>query len=58
MAIIADLYSSPSAESVERFYESIKGFREWGSAETPWPVQFMMDSELNWVEGSTPVDDL
>jgi predicted nucleotidyltransferase len=58
MAIIADLYASPTAENVERFYESIKGFREWSSAETPWPVQFMMDSELNWTEGSTPVDDL
>jgi len=23
-----------------------------------WPAQFMLDSELNWVDGRTPVDDL
>jgi hypothetical protein len=26
--------------------------------EFSWPAQFMFESELNWLEGDTPVDDL
>jgi hypothetical protein len=36
----------------------VKNFRPWIDGEFNWPTQFMFDSELNWLDGKTPVDDL
>lgn len=58
LASIERLYENPSGESVQQFYELVKGFREWDTSGTFWPVQFMLDSELNWQTGTTSVDDL
>jgi len=58
MPAILALYADPSAEAIGRFYELVKGFREWDSSGVFWPVQFMADSELNWLDGPAPVDDL
>jgi len=55
---IETLYQETSAENVRRFYELVKGYRDWGVPETGWPAQFMLDSELNWLTGAAPVDDL
>jgi predicted nucleotidyltransferase len=54
---IDDLTGRPSPDSVGRFYELVKGWRDWGLAE-PWPAVFMADSETNWLDGHTPIDDL
>lgn len=49
----------PSRENVEALYEAVKNFRPWIADPTfNWPTQFMLDSELNWLKGQTPVDDL
>lgn len=48
----------PTKENVDRFYKIVKEWREWGEHPDRWPAQFMLDSELNWVDGQTPVDDL
>jgi hypothetical protein len=58
MVLIDALLLDPNAEAVKAFYESVKGYRTWETAETSWPNQFMLDSELNWKNGETPVDDL
>ncbi len=58
MARIADLYASPSADHVKAFYETIVSFRTWNSGGASWPVQFVADSELNWLDGPPPIDDL
>lgn len=58
MSAILALYADPSAEAIGRFYELVKGFRDWDSSGVFWPVQFMADSELNWLNGPAPVDDL
>jgi hypothetical protein len=58
LASIESLYQDTSAENVRQFYELVKGFRDWGILETAWPAQFMLDSELNWQAGATPIDDL
>jgi hypothetical protein len=58
LACIENLYQTPSAENAEFFYELIKNFRDWPILEKGWPAQFMLDSELNWQTGATPVDDL
>ena len=42
---------SPSPERVEQIRVQL-------GLDQPWPVQFMHDSELNWLAGHTPIDDL
>jgi predicted nucleotidyltransferase len=58
MACIQTLTESPTAENIEAFYEKVKTFQPWSDNPYSWPVQFMLDSELNWLDGRTPVDDL
>jgi hypothetical protein len=55
---IEEAYAQPSATSVDRFYETVKNFRAWETSDTYWPNQFMLDSELNWLSGNIPIDDL
>ena len=55
---IHQLNAVPSLENVESLYEMVKKFRPWIEGEFSWPTQFMFDSELNWMDGKTPVDDL
>lgn len=58
LACIQNLNESPTAENIQSFYEKIKTFRAWSDNPYGWPAQFMLDSELNWLDGRTPVDDL
>jgi predicted nucleotidyltransferase len=58
MSCIKALTESASAANIEAFYENVKTFQLWGDDPSRWPVQFMLDSELNWMGGNTPVDDL
>jgi predicted nucleotidyltransferase len=58
MACIQTLTESPTAENIESFYEKVKTFQPWSDNPYSWPAQFMLDSELNWMDGTTPVDDL
>ena len=58
MDCIQTLTESPSAETIEIFYQRVKTFQPWSDTPYNWPVQFLLDSELNWMEGKTPVDDL
>lgn len=46
------------SENIEALYEKVKAFQPWIEGEFSWPTQFMFDSELNWLDGKTPVDDL
>jgi predicted nucleotidyltransferase len=58
MACIQELAESPTAETIEAFYETVKSFQPWSDNPYHWPVQFLLDSELNWMDEKTPVDDL
>ena len=58
MACIQTLTESPTVENIEAFYEKVKTFQAWEEDPYRWPVQFLLDSELNWMDGKTPVDDL
>jgi predicted nucleotidyltransferase len=58
LELIESLHADASRENVQRFYETVKGFREWETPGGSWPNQFMIDSELNWLDGTTPIDDL
>jgi predicted nucleotidyltransferase len=58
MASIEALTRSANPGTVEAFYENVRSFQPWGDNAYSWPAQFMLDSELNWMDGKTPVDDL
>lgn len=58
MTCIQSLSGSPITENIEAFYEKVKTFQPWSDTPYSWPAQFMLDSELNWLDGRTPVDDL
>jgi hypothetical protein len=58
MMCIQALTEAPNAETIEAFYEKVKTFQPWSEDPYHWPVQFLLDSELNWMDGKTPVDDL
>lgn len=58
LVCIQSLTESPTAENIEAFYEKVKAFQPWSDNPYHWPVQFLLDSELNWMDGKTPVDDL
>ena len=55
---IHQLNAAPTKENIESLYERIKSFQPWIEGEFSWPTQFMFDSELNWLDDKTPVDDL
>jgi hypothetical protein len=54
---IVALMEHPSHETGREFYDLVNNFRAWPSPDD-WPTQFMLDSELNWMDGTSPVDDL
>lgn len=55
---IRQLNAAPTVQNIESFYEKVKTFQPWIQGDFSWPTQFLFDSELNWLEGRTPVDDL
>jgi predicted nucleotidyltransferase len=58
LGCIQALTESPTTENIEIFYENVKTFQPWSEEPHSWPMQFLLDSELNWIDGKTPVDDL
>ena len=58
MDSVNQLNNALTIENIETLYEKVKTFQPWIAGEFSWPTQFMIDSELNWMDGKTPVDDL
>lgn len=58
MESIHQLSDAPTAEEIESLYAKVKTFQPWIEGEFSWPTQFMFDSELNWLDSKTPVEDL
>jgi hypothetical protein len=58
MERIAALHADPSQATLLGLWATVRNFRAWEGADQPWPAQFMRDSELNWLDGRTPIDDL
>ncbi len=52
------LLQSPTSESASFFYKAVNEFIPRMESKHHWSAQFTFDSELNWVSGHTPVDDL
>ncbi|MBI4517334.1 MAG: nucleotidyltransferase domain-containing protein [Deltaproteobacteria bacterium] len=57
LAQLAALTTDPSPEHIRSLYETIVQFRPW-ECTIPWTTQFMLDSELNWLDGRSPVEDV
>jgi len=58
MGCIDKMSRNPTPENVGAFYTMVVSFRDWEEGPNGWGSQFMLDTELNWVDGTTPVDDL
>jgi predicted nucleotidyltransferase len=52
------LLRSPDPNTFRTYYDCVKDFRQWEANETGWANQFMLDSELNWLAGDAPIDDI
>jgi len=62
MGLIDGLLKDPAKEKIDAFFTCVKDFRQWVGDDisfgASWGQFFMYDSELNWLTGHTPVDDL
>lgn len=54
---MTELSRHPSLERARELYELVNGFREWNTGGARWPQRFLLDTELAWQNGATPVDD-
>jgi hypothetical protein len=45
-------------KNIDDFFNTIMKYIEWGNAGFLWPNQFMVDSELTWLNGKTNVADI
>ena len=55
---IAELLERPSFAAAQRLKDGVLAFAGAQEQELDWPNQFMVDSELNWLEHEAPIDDL
>ena len=58
MESIHALHKESNAGNIEALYAKVRDFRPWIEGDFSWPTQFMLDSELNWLDDKTPVEDL
>lgn len=58
MLYMNDVIENKTTESIETLYSSIVEFHEWNTSDKHWSIQFMIDSQLNWVDGVVPIIDL
>jgi predicted nucleotidyltransferase len=57
MACIRRLHEAATPGSVTAFYETVTRFQDWPKPASGWSSQFMIDSELNWLDGRVSIDD-
>lgn len=43
---------------VSHLYHSVKKFHDWPQYQHGWVAKFVIDSEVNWLNGSVPIADL
>lgn len=47
-----------SEVNANALYDTIMNFNIWEDESKPWNIQFMLDIELTWLDGFTPVNDI
>lgn len=58
MEQITNLSKAPTRARIDTFYKTVLEFQPWHHGSVDWPTRFLIDSELNWLNGHPPVDDL
>ncbi|QPC83811.1 nucleotidyltransferase domain-containing protein [Phototrophicus methaneseepsis] len=58
MARIDTALQDPSQANINAFFDTVNEFRDWEKPPTGWPNQFLQDSEITWMHGESPIDDL
>jgi hypothetical protein len=58
MELIRALLEEPSAEKSKAFYDAVKIFRSWNGSTEVWPVRFLKDTELAWMEDKAYIGDI
>jgi len=54
---IGNVLENKTGESVEALYDMITSYNKWMSSDKHWSIRFMLDSELNWMDGYVPIAD-
>jgi hypothetical protein len=55
---ISSVLETKTKESMDALYTTIDSFQQWAPAGSNWSKRFMLDSELNWMQGNVPVADI
>ncbi len=58
MLHINRLMETKTQESFDALYDIIDKFQHWRPVGGNWSKRFMLDSELNWMQGNAPVADI
>ena len=56
--LINRLAARPNPRDVRQFFRMVMRCAKVKGTDRPWHIQFMLDSELNWIDGEPAVDDL
>jgi hypothetical protein len=57
MIQISNLLEKKDLDSINKFYDAIRTFRKWDLKVNPF-VQFMLDTELAWIDGKSCIGEL
>lgn len=58
MEVMNQFIDIKSEANANALYDLIMNFHTWENEDKPWNIQFMIDSELTWLDGFTPVGDI
>lgn len=58
MLHISRVLETKTEDSFDSLYKAIDGFQQWSPIGGNWSKRFMLDSELNWMQGNVPVADI
>jgi Nucleotidyltransferase domain. len=58
LEIMNKFIDDKSEDNAKVLYDTIINFNNWEDESKPWNIKFMLDSELTWLDGFTPVADI
>ncbi|WP_040950225.1 nucleotidyltransferase domain-containing protein [Gorillibacterium massiliense] len=58
MQLLNSVIEEKTEAAVEALFCSTAGFHNWYTSDKHWTSRFMIDSQINWLEGAVPVMDL
>ena len=58
MSVIHRVLDERTMASLDSLHDCVMGFRKWAPENGNWSKRFMLDSELNWLQGNVPIADL